>query len=193
MRMGRSMFARKMVFVFVSTLLVACDVFLPPKPARPPAVPAEASLVFRQKSGWGWDWCLDVPNGGVRFQWGASGERLYTTAIGISCSAPVAEERKHLRVAGTSPIRFSFPEEPVGSSEPKGGDPCPFEIQPAELASLKGYLLAAVASQRLRSQLAAETLEMAGEVEKAGNSPLEYVGGEGNTDGWSIRCSPARE
>jgi hypothetical protein len=175
----------------VAILPSACDLFLPAKPPRPENLPELAGAVYWPKVGWGWSLCLDAPAGSTLFTWSAEGFGPHMRVRGQSCAAATApDERKHLRVEGDAgSFDFLFPEAPADKSALVTLAPCPRAVDAHELAALAGVLRAAGASDKLPEDVAKEALAMASSVEDIGPDDLVLVGGIGNTESWSVRCS----
>lgn len=166
--------------------LSACG---PPAYVRGDHIPEDAQLVNWPKIGWGWELCIDAAGGSALFSWDAEHVGGPFIRVRQAACAAGSDPRDVLRVEGSAPVEFLFPEARSKGAEFETGA-CPHQMSPEALAQLGEILEAGIASGRLTPEAASAAGSMLDDLAGVNPARLALAGGMGNANAWSFRCRP---
>jgi hypothetical protein len=154
-------------------------------------VPEKASLEYWPKIGWGWELCIDGPQGSALLSW-SNGSGPFTKLRPASCKDAAHDRRDFLRVEGSGRrVEFLFPESPDDFGLGSDQRACPHSVPPEALAEFRSTLEAARMSPALTPEAAAATDRLIETLQSVRTEDLQLSGGIGNADSWSVLCTPA--
>lgn len=152
-------------------------------------MPTDARLEYWPKIGWGWELCIDAPEGSALLTWSGDSAGGGIKLRLASCVAAGKDRRNFLRAtASADHIEFLFPEAPDHGSDFFNTQACPHTVTPETLARFKAILAAALDSGTLAPEAAQDATNMIALFDNVKLERLWLAGGEGNAESWSVRC-----